>query len=339
MANKLAKHIVHSAMNDNNFLMHHGVMGMKWGVRRYQNQDGSYTDAGRKRYGIGSTSKKPKHVEHLLNDMAKATVGDKRKIIKDSNDLNKAEHNLAIAKTKGDKRQIKKYLEQVSIKEKDLNRSIDDLESMQEQIRNTIRDTSTKYKVKIQNSDGTKYAVSDSENPGLDSSKRVSIYSDAAEKAIIKYSANKLANKLEDSNIGDGWHNTDLRVLLSESKLKNGKPVTLETSVDSRDRHPSEDRISNLRKAFNNRDAIYKKAEKEIIDWLYDARKEDGITKAEIVAAIDKQKPSIYASGHKTGEIFGSVDIDLSNLVGHRVFADYSVGKDGKISIDWVDMN
>lgn len=33
-------------------LCHYGVLGMKWGVRRYQNPDGSYTAAGRKHYGI-----------------------------------------------------------------------------------------------------------------------------------------------------------------------------------------------------------------------------------------------------------------------------------------------
>lgn len=31
-------------------LYHHGIKGMKWGVRRYQNPDGSLTDEGRKRY-------------------------------------------------------------------------------------------------------------------------------------------------------------------------------------------------------------------------------------------------------------------------------------------------
>lgn len=33
-----------------NELYHHGVMGMRWGIRRYQNKDGSLTPAGKKRY-------------------------------------------------------------------------------------------------------------------------------------------------------------------------------------------------------------------------------------------------------------------------------------------------
>ena len=32
-----------------NELYHHGVKGQKWGIRRYQNSDGSLTDAGKKR--------------------------------------------------------------------------------------------------------------------------------------------------------------------------------------------------------------------------------------------------------------------------------------------------
>lgn len=31
------------------YLQHHGIKGMKWGVRRYQNKDGSLTPAGKKR--------------------------------------------------------------------------------------------------------------------------------------------------------------------------------------------------------------------------------------------------------------------------------------------------
>lgn len=38
----------------NNELYHHGILGQKWGVRRYQNPDGSLTEEGRRHYGYDS---------------------------------------------------------------------------------------------------------------------------------------------------------------------------------------------------------------------------------------------------------------------------------------------
>lgn len=36
-------------------LYHHGIKGMRWGVRRYQNEDGTLTKAGKARYADGAS--------------------------------------------------------------------------------------------------------------------------------------------------------------------------------------------------------------------------------------------------------------------------------------------
>lgn len=75
---------------NNNELMHHGIHGMRWGVRRYQNKDGSLTAAGRKRINqldseyqrltgkklskssesntVKKTSAKPKKISEMTNE-------------------------------------------------------------------------------------------------------------------------------------------------------------------------------------------------------------------------------------------------------------------------------
>lgn len=38
-------------------LYHHGIKGQKWGYRRYQNEDGTFTEAGKERYNVNESGK------------------------------------------------------------------------------------------------------------------------------------------------------------------------------------------------------------------------------------------------------------------------------------------
>lgn len=44
-------------MEQYNVITHSGIKGMKWGVRRYQNEDGTLTEAGKKRYARDAREK------------------------------------------------------------------------------------------------------------------------------------------------------------------------------------------------------------------------------------------------------------------------------------------
>lgn len=54
------------------YLIHHGIKGQKWGIRRFQNEDGSLTEAGKKRYGINDFGKGYRSAVDLRKDRINA---------------------------------------------------------------------------------------------------------------------------------------------------------------------------------------------------------------------------------------------------------------------------
>lgn len=93
---------------DNNELRHYGVKGMRWGVRRYQNADGTLTNSGKKRmyremYDLEGGKEKRKY-KGDANKWVKDDLANSKKIVDELGNATNRIKNISDRKSRNTSR-------------------------------------------------------------------------------------------------------------------------------------------------------------------------------------------------------------------------------------------
>ena len=231
---------IYYATDYSNSLYHHGIHGMHWGVRRFQNPDGSWTTEGlkRRRKGVGQVLS-----EHKLNSLNKKMTNASKKFDdyydKASNaqqqsnyyqsKMTEAQANYALAKANKQKHENSLGAKVIGVNKSKLNKYDKQMEDAQ-------NDYNENEALKlIANAEMQKMAIL-----GVDAEKEYAYYEDKAMKQIDKYldkygeqSMDEFMKKHNDSSDELASSYVMAKAIHDEKKRQNTDTLPVNVTVDT----------------------------------------------------------------------------------------------------------